>query len=51
MRHEIQTNATLINRQWCEPFDNLPGVTLGEDQLPDLTRLTVVALDLTVRND
>lgn len=51
VRHEIPPNATLINRQWCEPFDNLRGVTLGEDQLPDLTRLTVAALDLTIRND
>ncbi|ATO14646.1 hypothetical protein CO540_13075 [Micromonospora sp. WMMA2032] len=33
------------------PLDNLRGVTVGEDQLPDLTRLTVAALDLTVRND
>lgn len=33
------------------PLDNLRGVTLGEDQLPDLTQLTVAALDLTVRND
>ncbi|AEB44271.1 pentapeptide repeat-containing protein [Micromonospora maris] len=33
------------------PLDNLRGVTLDEDQLPDLTRLAVAALDLTVRND
>ncbi len=33
------------------PLDNLRGVTLGDDQLPDLTRLAVAALDLTVRND
>jgi uncharacterized protein YjbI with pentapeptide repeats len=33
------------------PLDNLRGVTLGEDQIPDLTHLTVAALDLTVRND
>ncbi|MET8092897.1 pentapeptide repeat-containing protein [Micromonospora sp. NPDC005220] len=32
------------------PLDNLRGVTLGEDQLPDLTQLTVAALNLTVRN-
>ncbi|MFI7660995.1 pentapeptide repeat-containing protein [Micromonospora parva] len=32
------------------PLENLRGVTLDEDQLPDLTRLTVAALDLTVRN-
>ncbi|MEV4494152.1 pentapeptide repeat-containing protein [Micromonospora arborensis] len=33
------------------PLDNLRGVTLGEDQLPDLTQLIVAALKLTVRND
>ncbi|MET8257013.1 pentapeptide repeat-containing protein [Micromonospora sp. NPDC005553] len=33
------------------PLDNLRGVTLGEDQLPDLTQLAVAALKLTVRND
>ncbi|MGV9766938.1 pentapeptide repeat-containing protein [Micromonospora tulbaghiae] len=33
------------------PLDNLRGITLGEDQLPDLTRLTVAALDLAVRDD
>ncbi|MFI6262334.1 pentapeptide repeat-containing protein [Micromonospora sp. NPDC051006] len=33
------------------PLDNLRGVILGEDQLPDLTRLTVAALDLTVHNE
>ncbi|SBT43316.1 hypothetical protein [Micromonospora auratinigra] len=33
------------------PLDNLRGVTLGEDQLADLTRLIVAALDLTVRRD
>ena len=33
------------------PLDNLRGVTLGEDQLPDLTQLAVAALRLTVRND
>ncbi|MFI5927306.1 pentapeptide repeat-containing protein [Micromonospora sp. NPDC051543] len=33
------------------PLDNLRGVTVDEDQLPDLTRLTVAALDLTVRNE
>ncbi|WP_431878528.1 pentapeptide repeat-containing protein [Micromonospora marina] len=33
------------------PLDNLRGVTLGEDQLSDLTRLTVAALDLAVRDD
>ncbi|MEV4479067.1 pentapeptide repeat-containing protein [Micromonospora coxensis] len=32
-------------------LDNLRGVTLGEEQLPDLTRLTVAALNVTVRND
>ncbi|MDG4802530.1 pentapeptide repeat-containing protein [Micromonospora sp. WMMD980] len=32
-------------------LDNLHGVILGEDQLPDLTQLTVAALDLTVRNE
>lgn len=33
------------------PLDSLRGVTLSEDQLPDLTRLTVAAFNLTVRND
>ncbi|WP_405426703.1 pentapeptide repeat-containing protein [Micromonospora sp. NBC_00617] len=33
------------------PLDNLRGVTLGEDQLPDLAQLAVAALGLTVRND
>ncbi|WP_346536144.1 pentapeptide repeat-containing protein [Micromonospora sp. DPT] len=33
------------------PLDNLSGVTLAEGQLPDLTRLAVDALGLTVRND
>ena len=33
------------------PLDNLRGVILGEDQLPDLTRLTVAALNLAVRKD
>lgn len=33
------------------PLDNLRGVTLGEDQLSDLTRLTVAALDLTVSDN
>ncbi|MBY8872467.1 pentapeptide repeat-containing protein [Micromonospora sp. PLK6-60] len=33
------------------PLDNLRGVTLAEDQLPDLTQLTVAALDLAVRTD
>ncbi|MGW5559006.1 pentapeptide repeat-containing protein [Micromonospora sp. NPDC003944] len=33
------------------PLVNLRGVILGGDQLPDLTRLAVAALDLTVRND
>jgi uncharacterized protein YjbI with pentapeptide repeats len=32
-------------------LDNLRGVTLGEDQLSDLNRLVVAALDLAVRND
>lgn len=33
------------------PLDNLRGVTLGEDQLPDFTRLAIAALNLTVRID
>lgn len=31
------------------PLDNLQGITLGEDQLPDLTRLAVNALGIAVR--
>jgi len=33
------------------PLDNLRGVILGEDHLPDFTQLTVAAFDLTVRID
>lgn len=33
------------------PLDNLRGVTLGEDQLPDVTRLAIAAVNLTVRNE
>ncbi|MGI5521928.1 pentapeptide repeat-containing protein [Micromonospora sp. CA-259024] len=33
------------------PLDNLVGVTLAENQLPDLTQLAIAALKLTVRND
>ncbi|WP_027660360.1 pentapeptide repeat-containing protein [Salinispora fenicalii] len=33
------------------PLDNLRGVTLGEDQLPDFTRLAIAAVNLTVRSD
>ncbi|MFF0719353.1 pentapeptide repeat-containing protein [Micromonospora sp. NPDC003816] len=31
------------------PLDNLKGVVLGEDQLPDLTRLAVEALNIVTR--
>ncbi|MER5453918.1 pentapeptide repeat-containing protein [Micromonospora sp. NPDC002389] len=33
------------------PLDNLKGAVLGEDQLPDLTRLAVEALNIVVRVD
>ncbi|MEU8210645.1 pentapeptide repeat-containing protein [Micromonospora sp. NPDC049044] len=33
------------------PLDNLRGVTLAEGQLADLTRLTVAAFNLTLRNE